>query len=114
MTDRRSRDPHDFAACIGKTTDSRDRTVDIKRVLIDHRLHRNRVLTPNRYIADHHRASHPAMNLCVVSLRGGHQGSLESWVNPDTTPFRACLTLARSAMNSERGLPESLEGLRNR
>ena len=71
---RRGRDANDLATGISQTTNAGNSGGDVKRVLIDHRLDHNGVITANGNLPHHHRAGGTSVDLRVVPAGGGIDG----------------------------------------
>ena len=63
VLDRRRRDAHDFAAYVSQLHRLADTGQRIHRVAGDHGLHAHRVVSPDAYLADIHRAAAPAFRI---------------------------------------------------
>ena len=93
VTDRGCCHPNDLATDVDQTQNSGDGSLNIQRVFIDHRLNNDRVLTADRYVANHHGPGDTAMDLGVVApIQGSHGSEPESGQGS----HNRCRTAARS------------------
>ena len=108
---RGGRHPHDLTARFRQADDAGYSSLDIEGVLVDHRLHHDRVLAAHGHITHHHSAGHTAVDLGVVApIQGSHGAGGEA--RQRSHSLRR--TASRSCRVRSRGAPAALEGLRSR
>ena len=86
MGQGRHREAHDFTADFMQPPDTGRSPFDIEGVLVDHRLHRHRVIAADPDISHPHAAGLAPVNQGVVASRGAGHG----WVKRGAGKGKAC------------------------